>query len=359
MMYACCRKTVAADVHFALDVVNDYYKIVHGREGVDGAGTPTRARVHYGDRYDNAVWSDREFSMSFGDGSNNGNSCSGFLPLVPLGIVGHEFSHGVTSSKAKLIYYGESGGLNEASSDILGMAIQQWAHSNPRQVPGGGLTNIPKADFILGAELMPARCKYFMRNMKDPQADGQSPNCWSPNIHRLDVHHSSGVGNRAFYLMVEGLNCKSQTPRPAALGFDVAAKIWYRALNTYMTPTTNYYQARQATVHAAGDLYGRTSAAVDAVNAAWDIVNVPRVDGVSPNTCDAAFAVKPTCELIAAPEAMAVHPPSTSTIAEQVVPPHEETVLRRMEAAMKSLNSCTKEFDMTVNIKCGTRQATI
>lgn len=346
-----CRSTVAVDAHFGLDVVNDYYSRVHGRQGIDGTGRPTQGRVHYGQRFDNAFWSDDQFAMFFGDGSNNGASCSGFLPLVSLSIVGHELTHGVTSSTAGLVYKGESGGLKEATSDIMGMTIQQWAHENAK-----GNSTIPKANFIMGAELMPSRCRYFLRNMMNPHADGVSPNCWDPQLNAQEVHFSSGIANRAYYLMVEGLNCgpKRGLPiLPAALGFDSAAKIWYRALSRYMTPTTNYFVARTATVLAAGDLFGRNSGAVDAVNAAWDIVNVPRIDGVSPNTCDAEFAIT-ECEAAAEQ----VRPPSASTVKTATSIPRE-VMLQKMEAAFKGLESCRNDFEATVSIKCGGVQATI
>jgi len=342
------RQTVAADVHFGLDVTNEYYSRVHGRQGIDGTGRATQGRVHYGRNYDNAFWTDEQFAMFFGDGSNDGTSCSGFLPLVSLAIIGHELTHGVTSSTAGLIYEKESGGLNEATSDIMGMAILEWAHENAV----GKNTTIPKANFIMGAELMPASCKYIMRDMRNPKADGSSPSCWSPQIGDKDVHYSSGVGNRAFYLMTEGLNCGSKTSLPAALGFNSASKIWYRALTKYMTPTTNYFAARQATALAAGDLYGRTSGAVDAVNAAWDIVNVPKKDGVSPDTCQPNFATTP-CEAAAQAEPATIQAPSARVKPSITVP--EE--LQKIEAAVKILESCSK--DLTVNIKCGGVQATI
>ncbi|MET9730134.1 putative Ig domain-containing protein [Streptomyces sp. NPDC006458] len=59
-----------------------------------------------------------------------------------------------------------------------------------------------------------------------------------------------------------------------AIGRDAAAKIWYRALTTYMTSITNYAGARAATLNAAADLYGLGSSTyVNAANA-WAGINV-------------------------------------------------------------------------------------
>jgi hypothetical protein len=56
----------------------------------------------------------------------------------------------------------------------------------------------------------------------------------------------------------------------------MAAKIWYRALTVYMTSSTNFQGARNATAQAAADLYGGTTgAAYGTVQKAWDCVGVP------------------------------------------------------------------------------------
>ena len=58
------------------------------------------------------------------------------------------------------------------------------------------------------------------------------------------------------------------------IGRDAAAKIWFRALTTYMTSSTNYSGARTATLNAARDLYGTGSTQYNAVAAAWSAVSV-------------------------------------------------------------------------------------
>ena len=54
-----------------------------------------------------------------------------FGPLAALDVAGHEMSHGVTSTTAALVYSGESGGLNEATSDIFGTLVEFYADNAP------------------------------------------------------------------------------------------------------------------------------------------------------------------------------------------------------------------------------------
>ena len=58
------------------------------------------------------------------------------------------------------------------------------------------------------------------------------------------------------------------------IGRDQASRIWFRALDVYMTSGTTYAQACTATLNAAADLYGATSTQRAAVAAAWSAVNV-------------------------------------------------------------------------------------
>ena len=101
----------------------------------------------------------------------------------------------------------------------------------------------------------------------------------------LDVHYSSGVGNHFFYLLSEGSGAKTingvsyNSPTcngstVTGIGRAAAAKIWYRALTTYMTSSTNYAGARTGMLSAAKDLYGAGSAQYSATAAAWSAVNV-------------------------------------------------------------------------------------
>ncbi|WP_448957298.1 M4 family metallopeptidase, partial [Klebsiella michiganensis] len=92
--------------------------------GIRGDGQGAYSRVHYGNNYVNAFWDDSCFCMTYGDGSGNSN------PLTSLDVAAHEMSHGVTSATADLVYSGESGGLNEATSDIFATAVEFHANNS-------------------------------------------------------------------------------------------------------------------------------------------------------------------------------------------------------------------------------------
>ncbi|MFF4540666.1 M4 family metallopeptidase [Streptomyces aureus] len=264
------RSSAAVDAQYGTNETWDYYKNVHGRTGIAGDGKGSYNRVHYGKNYNNAFWDDTCFCMTYGDGDG-----STFGPLVALDVAGHEMSHGVTSKTAGLTYSGESGGLNEATSDIFGTMVE-WYADNASD-PG---------DYLIGEEIVrPGFGKPALRFMDKPSKDGNSADCWSSSVGNLDVHYSSGVANHFAYLLSEGSGAKTvngvayDSPTcngstVAGIGHDKVGRIWYRALTVYMTSSTNYAGARTATLNAAKDLYGAGSAEYAAVAAAWSAVSV-------------------------------------------------------------------------------------
>ena len=268
------RASVATDAQYGHAVTWDYYRTVHNRLGIANDGKAAYNRVHYGFRYGNAFWNNACFCMTYGDGDG-----SVIGPLVSLDIAGHEMSHGVNAAAANLIYSGESGGLNEANSDILGTMVEFHAN-NAKDAP----------DYLIGEKIFLANTPNmpnprFLRSMFNPISDGKSPNCYVPTLGNLDVHYSSGVANLFFYLLAEGTTAKTlggvnhapttcNGARFAGIGRDKASRIWYRALTVYFTSSTNYAGARVGTLNAARDLYGIGSAEATAVAAAWSAVQV-------------------------------------------------------------------------------------
>jgi Zn-dependent metalloprotease len=261
------RESAAVDAQYGTAETWDYYQQVHGRTGIAGDGEGSYNRVHYGRNYVNAFWQDACFCMTYGDGDG-----ANYGPLTSLDVAGHEMSHGVTSTTANLTYSGESGGLNEATSDIFGSLVE--FHAANVNDPG---------DYLIGETF--ARDGQPLRRMDDPASDGASANCWSSAVGNLDVHYSSGVGNHFFYLLAEGSGAKSINgvahSSPTCDGSTVtgigradAGDIWYRALTVYMTSSTDYHDARTATLAAASDLFGAGSAQYAAVDAAWAAVGV-------------------------------------------------------------------------------------
>ena len=206
--------------------------------------------------------------MTYGDGGNVPR------PLVSLDVAGHEMTHGVTVATGGLTYSGESGGLNEATSDIFGTMVEFYA--NNAADPG---------DYLHRREIDINGNGTPLRYMDKPCMDGASPTAGPRTIGNLDVHYSSGVATTSSTCSPRAAaprrSAASPTTRPTCngstvtgIGRDKAGKIWYRALTTYMTSGTTYAQARTATLNAATDLYGATSTERATVAAAWSAVSV-------------------------------------------------------------------------------------
>jgi zinc metalloprotease ZmpA len=262
------RQSAAVDAHYGAAATWDFYKDVFGRNGIRDDGKGSYSRVHYGDNYVNAFWDDSCFCMTYGDGANNSH------PLTALDVAAHEMTHGVTSATAGLNYQLESGGLNEATSDIMATAVE-FHTDNPADTP----------DFLIGEKIDINGDGTPLRYMDKPSRDGNSADHWSQLLKLKDVHYSSGPANHFFYLLSEGSGPKDlngvhyDSPTfngstVTGIGIDKAEQVWYKALTEYMTSTTNYHDARTATLQAASDLYGAGSTEYQAVDAAWAAVNV-------------------------------------------------------------------------------------
>ncbi|PWK41680.1 Zn-dependent metalloprotease [Actinoplanes xinjiangensis] len=255
------RATVGVDVHYGMARTWDYFNDTFGRAGINGDGKGVTAYVHHDVDWANASWNDTCLCMKFGDANGDRK------PYTALDDVAHEVTHGLTFRTADLVYAGESGALNEATSDIFGTLVE-FAADNPADVP----------DYLIGEMTAPQPLRW----MDEPTRDRRSVSCWSPSIKDLDVHRSSGVANKFFYSLAVGSGATrwgSSSPCGGAapvtgIGNDAAGAIWYRALATYMVSSTDFVGARQATLQAAADLYGSDSAERSAVQAAWLAVGV-------------------------------------------------------------------------------------
>jgi Zn-dependent metalloprotease len=262
------RQTAAVDAAYGAQMTWDFYKSAFNRNGIRNDGVAAYSRVHYGNAYVNAFWSDQCFCMTYGDGAGN------LKPLTSLDVAGHEMTHGLTSATAGLRYSRESGGLNEATSDILGTSVEFFANNTS-----------DAGDYLIGEKIDIRGNGTPLRYMDKPSKDGNSADYWNRNLGRLDVHYSSGPANHFFFLLSEGSGARTingvsyDSPTYdgstlTGIGRDKAYQIWYKALTTYFTSSTDYAGARTGTLNAARDLYGANSAEYNAVAAAWKAVNV-------------------------------------------------------------------------------------
>ncbi|MFK0018847.1 M4 family metallopeptidase [Streptomyces sp. NPDC090798] len=261
-------QTAGADAAYGAQETWDFYKNTFGRSGIKNDGVAAYSRVHYSSAYVNAFWDDSCFCMTYGDGSG------GTHALTSLDVAGHEMSHGVTSNTAGLDYTGESGGLNEATSDIFGTGVEFYAN-NASDV----------GDYLIGEKIDINGDGTPLRYMDKPSKDGGSADSWYSGVGNLDVHYSSGPANHMFYLLSEGSGTKvingvtynsttSDGVAVAGIGRAAALQIWYKALTSYMTSSTNYAGARTAALNAATALYGASSTQYAGVANAFAGINV-------------------------------------------------------------------------------------
>ena len=260
------------DAHDFAGGTYDCYSALFGRDSYDDNGASLESTAHHRTNYNNAFWNGSQMVYGDGDGSL-------FSPLSgSFDVVAHELTHAVTDASSNLIYQNESGALNEAMSDILAAVCDHYDQGSPAVIPGDV--------WQIGEDIFtPGTAGDALRYMDDPTADGSSydyyPTRYTGTLDNGGVHWNSGIANLAFYLLVTGGThpSGSTTVNVPAIGMDKAAQIFYRANNLYLTASSNFQAARDATADAATDLYTQTE--IDAVHLAWDAVGVPG-SGVCP-----------------------------------------------------------------------------
>ena len=257
------KDNAALDAHFGSTQVYDYWLNTHNRNSWNGLGGKMINYIHFRTGYDNASWNGS--AMQYGDGG------SLFTPLTCLDVCAHEMGHGICQATAGLVYQNESGALNEGFSDIWGACVEHFADST-------------KQTWVVGEDI--SRTSGGLRSMSDPLSAGVLTSCpanyrgrrW--NFGTSDnggVHTNSGVLNHWFYILSvgkQGVNEQRQAYAVTGVGIARAARIAYRAERLYLTPTSDFRSMRIFSIQAATDLYGATSAEVQAVIDAWYAVGL-------------------------------------------------------------------------------------
>ncbi|HXB38944.1 MAG TPA: M4 family metallopeptidase [Bacteroidia bacterium] len=270
----------AADAHWGAEMTYDYYKNVHSRNSIDGAGFKLLSYVHYSNNYVNAFWNGSE--MTYGDG----DVTQGFTIMTALDVCGHEITHGLTNFTAGLggTGSGEPGQLNEGFSDIFGTTIE-W-YSRPTQ-----------HDWLMGADITPGG----IRDMSNPKNLGQ-PNCYHGTNwdNTGEVHNDNGPCIFWYYLLCQGGSATNDQGNAYNVTGQTMAKarlIAFRGLTVYFTPSTAYANARTYTEQAATDIYGSCSAELTATSEAWYAVGVGGVPTSGSPTAAFSTGSIPTCGL--------------------------------------------------------------
>jgi thermolysin len=268
------RDGAVVDAHTFAGYTYDYYFKRHGRRGLDDRGLAAINFVHIVRQnagFNNAFFDPVDTSMNYGDG--DGITFAFFS--AALDVVAHELTHGVTQFSSDLIYLNESGALNEAISDIMAAAVEFEF-----QPAGRGRL---RADWLLGEDLY-LNFGPFFRTFIDPLSLGDPDNyqvrCDAQCPEDFDnggVHINSSIANHAFYLMVMGGRNRTSGIQVQGLGIDQMDKIesiFYRAFFFYLVPSSDFADAREATIRAARELYGSGSIEEQTVRNGWTAVGV-------------------------------------------------------------------------------------
>jgi thermolysin len=281
--------TDGADVdgHAYAGYTYDYYFKRFGRHGLDDRDLSETVIIHPANRSDifrsSSAIIDTLYLNAFyaGDGIVvYGEGLPAGLVLLPfrqtvnyfsagLDIVAHELSHAVTDYSSGLIYQDESGALNEAFSDVMGVSVKFFF-----QPAGPGLM---QANYELGSDVVQPG---GIRSLDNPGAFGD-PDHYSKRLISTEdnggVHTNCTIVDHAFYLAIEGGT--NRTSGLAVQGVGAAnrvqvERVFYRSFTTMLPSGATFSMARASTIQAAADLYGTTSAAYRAVTQAWAAVGV-------------------------------------------------------------------------------------
>ena len=240
----------------------DFYAQVFSRNSIDDRGMRLVSTVHYGTRFDNAMWNGDQ--MVYGDGDGRL-----FNRLTAsLDVIGHELTHGVTQYTAALGFSGENGALNEHISDAFGIMVKQFKLGQSAN----------ESDWLIGAELFTSGVHgKAIRSMaapgtayddpilgRDPQPSHIRDYVDTPEDNS-GVHINCGIPNHAFYLAAIALGGKT---------WEVLGRIWYATLTQRLTPGAGFDDFARATVDIAGELHGNGTGVQRTIAEAWSSVGL-------------------------------------------------------------------------------------
>ncbi len=240
----------------------DFFYEVYERNSIDDRGMRLDSTVHFDVKYDNAFWNGSQ--MVYGDG--DGELFNRFTKSID--VIAHELTHGVTEHEASLIYYGESGALNESMSDVFGSLVKQRLLNQTAD----------QADWLIGEGLLTSKVNgVALRSMKAPGTAYDDPvlgkdpqpahmrDIYKGTQDNGGVHINSGIPNHAFYLAATAIG---------GYAWEKAGKIWYIALRDRLRSKANFKRAANTIIKVAGELYGEGSNEQNAVRDAWEQVGV-------------------------------------------------------------------------------------
>ena len=241
----------------------EFFAKVFRRNSIDGHGMRLDSSVHYGTRFENALWNGRQ--MVYGDG--DGRIFKRFTASVD--VIAHELTHAVTQHAAALGYAGQTGALNEHLADAFGMMVKQYtlgqsAHESDWQIGADILGPDVQGDAVRSLK-SPGSAYDDPVLGRDPQPSHMRDYVVTTDDHG-GVHINSGILNHGFYLAAMAMGGKT---------WEVLGRIYYAVLTSRLTPEADFADFTRATVEIAGELYGNGSRVQSILAEAWSGVGLP------------------------------------------------------------------------------------
>ncbi|MCX7044002.1 MAG: M4 family metallopeptidase [Candidatus Sumerlaeota bacterium] len=263
------------------DTYNFFFRLF-GRDSIDNMGMTLSATVRYCPDpdpfycpYQNAYWTGAR--MYFGEG------------FTVQDVIGHELSHGVTEYESNLIYWGESGAINESMSDVFG-ELMDITYKD-----GAADTDTPAVRWLMGEDVPGMGAIRYMADPPAPpyyQPDTYMGRYWQPVTDPTDnggVHQNSGVGNKLCFLLTDGtpffapFNGKTVQ----AMGTTISAQLFYACDTMFLTQSSDYYDLGLC-MYQAANILGLTPRQVDNVLTAC--VAVAIIPPLTVNAIDPDFS---------------------------------------------------------------------
>lgn len=186
--------------------VEEFYRSVLYRDGIDDAGMDLVSSVNCtfsqhgpGPEWKNAVWWNRR--MWYGQVREGGRLVS---LARHLDVIAHELTHGVIETSSNLVYQDQSGALNEALADTMGVIIRNWYEAPSRDDTGTWSWEIGSG---LGPSGQP------LRDMSDPARTGDPAHMRDYDHTTHDnggVHINSNIHNKAMHHLLTSADAAGQ-----------------------------------------------------------------------------------------------------------------------------------------------------
>ena len=240
------------------DSVLRYFRLKFNQTSWDSKGSFIQTIINIaGGQAGQAWWNPSLIAQGYGPG-DPGEGGAGWRDIH---LVGHEVGHAYNSA-GRLDYGNDQGGaIEEHYANFWGWMVANtyyvfpvlWG-TNPRENGAAWHMSAEPDSCGEGNKTLPRSMRDFLART-DPRAAG-----------RQFPHYNGPIVDRAAWNFVR------------KYGNDTTSRIWYRALNNYLTQQTQFGAFRTALVQAATDLFAGNATLIADLNAAFESV------GITPQT---------------------------------------------------------------------------